>query len=81
MLVSPVRRKMVMARLRRLVMTRGPLPVRIWERSSVVGAVADPVQPVSGRCREATPVAGRSERRWCPVSNKFMAAPLSSCIA
>ena len=29
-----VRRKMVIARLRRLAMTRGPLPVRTWDRSS-----------------------------------------------
>ena len=34
MLVSPVSRKMVMAGLRRLTITRGPLAVRTWERSS-----------------------------------------------
>jgi hypothetical protein len=31
----PVRRRMLMARLRRLAMMRGPLWVRIWEASSV----------------------------------------------
>ena len=30
----PVSRRMVMARLRRLAMTRGPFRVRIWEESS-----------------------------------------------
>ena len=34
MLVAPDSRKMVMARLRRLAMMRGPLAVRTWERSS-----------------------------------------------
>jgi hypothetical protein len=34
MLAVWVRRKMVIARLRRLAMTRGPLPVRTWDRSS-----------------------------------------------
>jgi acyl-CoA synthetase (AMP-forming)/AMP-acid ligase II len=34
MLAVPDSRKMVMARLRRLAMTRGPAAVRIWERSS-----------------------------------------------
>ena len=34
MLVAPARRRRLMARLRRVAMTRGPLPVRIWERSS-----------------------------------------------
>jgi hypothetical protein len=34
MLVAPVRRRTLIARLRRLAMTRGPLRVRIWERSS-----------------------------------------------
>jgi hypothetical protein len=34
MLVAPVRRRMLMARLRRVAMTRGPLWVRTWERSS-----------------------------------------------
>jgi hypothetical protein len=34
MLVWPVSRKMAMARLRRLAMTWGALPVRTWERSS-----------------------------------------------
>jgi hypothetical protein len=34
MLVSPVSRRMVMTRLRRLAMTRGPLAVRTWDRSS-----------------------------------------------
>ena len=47
----------------------------------VVGDVADPVQPVPGAGREAMLVAGRSARRWCPMPNKFMAAPLSSSIA
>ena len=34
MLVAPDSRKMVMARLRKLAMMRGPLAVRTWERSS-----------------------------------------------
>jgi hypothetical protein len=34
MLVAPARRRMVMARLRRLAMMRGPLAVRTCERSS-----------------------------------------------
>jgi len=34
MLMAPARRRMVMARFRRLAMTRGPLRVRTWERSS-----------------------------------------------
>jgi hypothetical protein len=34
MLAAPASRKMVMARLRRLVMICGPDAVRIWERSS-----------------------------------------------
>jgi len=34
MLVLPLSRSMLMARLRRDAMTRGALPVRIWERSS-----------------------------------------------
>ena len=34
MLLAPARRTMLMARLRREAMTRGPLPVRTWERSS-----------------------------------------------
>jgi hypothetical protein len=35
----------------------------------------------SSRCQEAMLVAGRSARRWCPMSNKSVAAPLSSSIA
>ena len=34
MLVEPARRCRLMARLRRLAMTAGPFPVRIWEWSS-----------------------------------------------
>ena len=34
MLVAPASRKMVMTRLRRLAMMRGPAAVRTWERSS-----------------------------------------------
>lgn len=34
MLVSPVRRMRLIARLRRLAMFLGPLPVRDWEWSS-----------------------------------------------
>jgi hypothetical protein len=33
------------------------------------------------RLREAMLVAGRSVRRWGRMSNKFVAAPLSSSIA
>lgn len=33
-LVLPARRKMPMARFRKLAMTRGPLWVRVWEASS-----------------------------------------------
>jgi hypothetical protein len=47
MLAWPVRRKMVMARFRRLAMTLGPLRVRTWEESSPAeGHIADPVQAV-----------------------------------
>ena len=34
MLVVPASRRMVITRLRRLAMMRGPLAVRTWERSS-----------------------------------------------
>jgi hypothetical protein len=34
MLAAPVSRRMVITRLRRLAMMRGPLPVRTCERSS-----------------------------------------------
>jgi len=46
MLVVPVRRKMVMAGLRRLAITWGPLWVRVWDWSL---HVADPVQAVLDR--------------------------------
>ena len=58
MLVAPARRRMVMTRLRELAMTRGPLAVRTWERSSSK-SMSGPVQPVldplcaepDGECR------------------------------
>ncbi len=34
MLAAPARRQVLVARLRRVAMARGPLPVRICERSS-----------------------------------------------
>lgn len=43
MLVTSARRRTPMAALRRTAMTWGPVPVRTWERSFVVGDVPDPV--------------------------------------
>jgi hypothetical protein len=60
----------------------------IWGLDVIVAARGhDPIEqdgPLEGghpRCREAMLAAGSSVRRWCPVSNTFMAAPLSSSIA
>ena len=44
MLVSPVRRWRLTAKLRRVAITAGPLPVRIWGQVLAEGHVADPVQ-------------------------------------
>jgi hypothetical protein len=45
MLVVPASRRMVMTRLRRLAMMRGPWAVRTWERSSSK-SMSRPVEPV-----------------------------------
>jgi len=46
MLVLPFIRRMLSATFSNEAMARGPVWVRIWERSFVVGDVADPVQAV-----------------------------------
>jgi hypothetical protein len=48
MLLMPARRRTLMARLRREAMMRGPLPVRIWERSSSKVTVADRSRMATG---------------------------------
>jgi hypothetical protein len=45
------------------------------------GLILQWLEEAGSRCQEAMLMAGRSVRRWCPVPDKFMAAPLSRSIA